>query len=345
MNRGFSSGAANYRKRSRRPAHACLLLLFAIIGEAVYMPLAARASGDMAPSSDQKRQDTYKINGHEFTVTDLVVAGIAGQVIIDRGMTGVRNAYFTVERDTFEEKTLSQMKPNPKKVLAIISPGNLFEDVTASNQIRRIYAEHRTYGQNKNLEIISVSGPQDLIAKLKALPQDGSFDRIEFMLHGNSGTLIFSDGTILASPDHPLYGTYAGNALEALEKANLRITQPGTEIRLTACVVARDLGTGKPVGKSFLNSLGKALLPEGGRVLASEKSIFMTRGIRFGEKLPIAGIILQARELVNHIKYLGIPKKLKPQLDVAVVDIAPSHPCKVVDSVRAILSQKAEPKH
>lgn len=273
--------------------------------------------------ADQPNEDakTVKVGDHEITIGDVAVAGasgVIGHVVLDRTLKGTLNAYYEIEHDDFEKASDKLMSKNPEKVLYISS----FREDEPSWHLA-ITTLLKRYGEHPNVRALQVSSPKDLISKLRALPQDSSFDRIEINMHGNGGLVSFADGTWLTRHDHPFISENSKYFdVEELIKANLKLAKPGADLRLNACRVADDLRSSTPIGRSFMSDLGKAFMPKGGHVFASEKvllTIPMTYKTQL--KIPLMGLYKRAKMLVKAKPIGYLPKSFRFRKDVVEVDI------------------------
>jgi hypothetical protein len=110
--------------------------------------------------------------------------------------------------------------------------------------------------------------------------------------------------------------------VEELIKANLKLAKPGADLLLRSCKVADDLKSSTPLGRDFMSDIGKALLPKGGHVFASEK-ILITIPIELKRlfKMPVLGIYERAKLLAKAKAIQELPKGLRFRKDVVQVDI------------------------
>ncbi len=113
----------------------------------------------------------------------------------------------------------------------------------------------------KGVQEISVESGDDLIAQLRGLEKSGSkFDLVQFTMHGLAGHPSFKKGP-----------SFSKRHLEELSRISL-INQDGAVV-FGSCNIASKL----PIagnGDVFMESVGHALLPRGGRVIASKYPIY-----------------------------------------------------------------------
>jgi hypothetical protein len=287
-------------------------ILICVLLHAVQTPL-----GFADPSLENA--ETVTVDNHEITQADVLLAGVAGQIVIDRLLYGKLRAYFIVSESGFQKATSKLMLKSAERVLYISS----FKTDDTYYRVSKARSR-KQYGKHPNATFLEVSSPEDLISKLKALPQNSSFDRIELDIHGSAGALEFADGTLMTRHDHPAYSKGRVFDVEELSRAGLNIAAAGADLRITACRVADDWQSGRPIGKDFMSALGKSLMPKGGRVFASEKSIvYLPIETQIGLKLPLLGLLGQAIRLANEVVTTKKPKDNRHRKDVVQVDISP----------------------
>jgi len=270
--------------------------------KALFFPLYAEKEAIRIGFSKDK---TPRI-GREHAIGYLAIAG---------GAYAMNRAYFFMGADTFQRKTDAILKAAPKRVLVI----NSFpEDEEMFHlDVDEFVRKQRLLGSE--VTELQASQYDDLLRKLRGLPQANQFDRIEFYVHGKAGKIAFRGDT-------PVMVDQA--ALSPLRDLKLRIAAPGAELRLSSCAVAAaDSKTGETVGKTFINELGKALLPDGGSVVATEKIVLaMTLPGRFTAHSVGLGVPLELRNFLFGALKLKFPKGYIPRKDVVKITI-PAQTC------------------
>ena len=185
---------------------------------------------------------------------------LVGYVIIGESLRKVNDILFSVEEDLYDTESARLLKTKPSKILYISSFDEYGVDRTFF-----LGAEAKYQALKKtcpDIRRVQVSDFGNLKKTLKSLPQDRSFDYIEIDMHGGPGALRFSDGNIITAAD-----------LSALEELNLRIAAPGAGLKFSACSVGATHFSGEAIGEQFMEKFGKAVLPDGGRVVASQRII------------------------------------------------------------------------
>ncbi|MFL5813277.1 MAG: hypothetical protein ACJ763_06840 [Bdellovibrionia bacterium] len=305
------------------------IILFCVLLQAIEAP---RAFAEQSPKP--KNVETVTINGHEITTGDLVLGGTVAHIVVGRTLNGLQRGYFEIRDSEFDKAAAKLMSKRAEKVLFISSFSK--DDVFRSTSEMRF---QKLYGNHPNALYLEVSSPKELISKLKALPQDSSFDRIEIDMHGNKGVLGFSDKTLLMRHDHPWFSKDQSDFdVEEFKRANLQIAKPGADLRISACRIADEGKSGKPLGTDFLNDFGKSLMPEGGRVFSTEKIVLPTK-FNVVTKIPIFGVLLHAAELTGDIIKYKMPKGFRFRKDVVQIDIPPKAPSCAPEIIQAL--QKA----
>lgn len=195
---------------------------------------------------------------------------VAGYVSIAYAAHRFSNAFVSIDLEDFGRKTAEELKPDPKKVLYI----NMIDDKDSLGGFGQTDFQHR-YGSSEQNQFLHVKDAKDLVEKLKALPQDSSFDRIEIMAHGNPGKLKVGREII------------AIEALESLKTAGLKFAAPGADLRFISCAVAGGKPLDRTVGERFVKEMGQALLPEGGSVFAATRYVL-------AQKMPAVRVMQHA---------------------------------------------------
>lgn len=211
---------------------------------------------------------------------------VAGYVSIAYAAHRFSNAFVSIDLEDFGRKTAEELKPDPKKVLYI----NMIDDKDSLGGFGQTDFQHR-YGSSEQNQFLHVKDAKDLVEKLKALPQDSSFDRIEIMAHGNPGKLKVGQEVI------------AIEALESLKNAGLKFAAPGADLRLISCAVAGGKPLDRTVGERFVKEMGQALLPEGGSVFAATRYVL-------AQKMPAARVM-------QHVAGVGVMSDLVMRVPMA----------------------------
>jgi len=293
----FLAGSASLSAAEKQPVKAV-----SNTAKAVFFPLYAEKEAIRIGFSKDKNPRV----GREHAIGYVAIAG---------GAYTLNRAYFFMGADTFQKKTDAILKPVPKRVLVI----NSFpEDEEMFHlDVNEFVRKQRLLGSE--VTELQASQYDDLLRKLRELPQANQFDRIEFYVHGKAGKIAFRGDT-------PVMVDQA--ALSPLRDLKLRIAAPGAELRLSSCAVASaDSKTGEAIGKSFMNEFGKALLPDGGNVVATEKIVLaMTLPGRFTAHSIGLGVPLELRNFLFGALKLKFPKGYIPRKDVVKITI-PAQTC------------------
>ena len=249
---------------------------------------------------------------------------LIGYVIIGESLSKINDVVFSIDEEIYDVEAAKFLKTKPTKVLYISS----FQEYGGD---RALYfgaeARYQTLKKtSSNIKHVKVSDFKSLIKMLETLPQDRSFDHIEIDLHGGPGALRFSDGSIITAAD-----------LGALEEANLRIAAPGAGLKFTACNVGATNFSGDAIGEKFMGKFGRALLPDGGRVVASQRMVLGSTDLATIDKdfeVKIARFLKRSWDQVVQVPYeLAVSLDqimrmgIRSRKNVVHVDIPPRSPC------------------
>jgi hypothetical protein len=126
------------------------------------------------------------------------------------------------------------------------------------------FADRERYERaGKKVTLLQVKSYPELIYALKLLEQNGPIEVLHLYAHGNPGFMQIGKHGI----DSEALAGLSPHEGEFLDDAALV---------LTSCSVGRDY-LFNPVGTKFLRELGNHFLPKGGRVLASNRAILVSR--------------------------------------------------------------------
>jgi hypothetical protein len=227
---------------------------------------------------------------------------MAGWLVLMVVKDKIISSHIEVSKKSFEQQLKQRVKTNPKKVLFL----NLFTKDDKSSA--RVDMEIKKRMEGKPYVRIDGGSFSDTLEKLKALPQNASFDRIEIYGHGEPRGLFFGSDGVLASRIEKEFKT-------------LDIATPGAELILKACETGREV-KGVPTAETVLPRIASSLLKRGGTGFGTSKivqSVPLPRAL-----LNLSGLwLLVLPNLVrnNISEWNG----LKQQKDIVSVRVAPAH--------------------
>lgn len=181
---------------------------------------------------------------------------LTGYAALAYGTHKLNNAYFAIDEDDFNRVTKKEMIPDPKKVLYV----DLLGKGDGVSWYSNVDFENK-YGKHPDAQMITADSLDELKKKLLALPQDGSFDRIEILAHGEPGAFQIAGGDVVGA-----------NTASKMKAWGLKIATPGAEVRMMSCSLGGDDFL-TPRGEKFLSNFGSSLLPEGGKIFAATRNI------------------------------------------------------------------------
>jgi hypothetical protein len=235
----------------------CVLVFTKIAKETVHYTFA--------PPVSLINAATYKLRtGKPLTYENIVPLAkreskyLLGYAVLSLAMSQLSQMFYSVEMDDFISDSEKKMKKKPKKIL-------VFFETTDAGLTKNADAYLSTlYKDNKNVSKFKFKGLSELQKILSELPQTNDVERMEFVFHGEPGIGFFEHNAICK--DH----------IKELGPSP-QIAAEDAEIRITSCNLADDTLDKSSQGEEFVNAFGEYLLPKGGQILATPKTIYILR--------------------------------------------------------------------
>ena len=220
---------------------------------------------------------------------------VIGYVFLNVGLGRIHDAYLATEAGVFHESIDVAGKHVPKKILLIFS-------TEMHKKLPKYETMYLDYQTNPEVTKISAKNFNNLVDQLERLPQNGQFDRIDILAHGQPGGLRLGVGPF-ATKKH----------FDYIAKKGLNIAAPGAEVRLTSCMPAANRFCAR-TGDELLESVGRALIPKGGKVYGSTKPLV-------GAYVTTEEFLEFRRELERH--WSGLGALIRPAQVTQVLSHAP----------------------
>jgi hypothetical protein len=259
---------------------------------------------DLRDSSDKiKARQPLKLSDGKRTAKS-----IAAYLTLYLGLTAVSHGFIVTSDRDFKSIGQTYERVSPRKILFIdaVDTNRFLADGEYSNLAKHF--------PSADVQRLIVSNPEDMVTKISALAQSdqGPYDTIEIAAHGSSTGIAFgTDGRIFSS--------------EELEKQLNgvrfnKISNSDTTLWFYSCRIASENRQGM-AENNVIPVFTRSLLPEGGTVIGSYRSIEQRGGVLAGMLWTGMGNLIAVADLVGSTMELILTShRLEPKVAVWRVD-------------------------
>ncbi len=217
---------------------------------------------------------------------------VIGYVVLAYGLGKIQDMYFFQTMEDFHASSDSVSNLKPKNILVISKP----KGVTSHKPGETVEYYKNKYNPD-SIKVLEVASPAELSALIWKLNEEKvKYDRLDMILHGTPGKLIFDNGEIDIKNISIL--------------GPIEFMTPGAELRLVSCTVGCDYNFMRN-SDEFLRKLGRLFMPEGGRIVASPKIVNSMLESRHSEVY---------KKVMSFINIIGIGGPLRLKLAIDSID-------------------------